>query len=120
MPPLLEEEEKYVRLALLLKEVAPRAVRSYFDKSFPPTYLPSTLNSNYNKLDDLKFRRVLNQTQWNLLFPTNGMFIMTGIPDYNSFDVTGAFQYKAFVTCLLHSNTYDFLNVIMSTLFKYF
>ncbi|XP_076105867.1 uncharacterized protein LOC143074202 [Mytilus galloprovincialis] len=82
MAPLLEEEENYVRLALLLKGVAPRAVRSYFDREFPPTYLPSTLNTNYNTLDDLKLKRVLNQAQWNLLFPTNG------VPVSTTFDVT--------------------------------
>ncbi|VDI22909.1 Hypothetical predicted protein [Mytilus galloprovincialis] len=72
MAPISEEEENYVRLALLLKGVAPRAIRTYFDRTFPPTYLPSTLNTHYDTLDNLKFRRVLNQTQWNLLFPTNG------------------------------------------------
>ncbi|XP_071122328.1 uncharacterized protein [Mytilus edulis] len=82
MAPLSEEEENYVRLALLLKGVAPRAIRTYFDRTFPPTYLPSTLNTNYNTLDNLKFRRVLNQAQWNLLFPTNG------VPDSTTFDVT--------------------------------
>ncbi|XP_063448361.1 uncharacterized protein LOC134727895 [Mytilus trossulus] len=82
MAPLSEGEENYVRLALLLKGVAPRAVRIYFDRTFPPTYLPSTLNTYYDTLDTLKFRRVLNQTQWNLLFPTNG------VPDSTTFDVT--------------------------------
>ncbi|CAG2235506.1 unnamed protein product [Mytilus edulis] len=82
MAPLSEEEENYVRLALLLKGVAPRAIRTYFDRTFPPTYLPSTLNTHYDTLDNLKFRRVLNQTQWNLLFPTNG------VPDSTTFDVT--------------------------------
>ncbi|CAG2195557.1 unnamed protein product [Mytilus edulis] len=71
MAPLLEEEENYVRLALLLKGVSPRAVRTYFDREFPPTHLPSTLNTNYNTLQDLKLKRVLNQAQWNLLFPRN-------------------------------------------------
>ncbi|XP_071178356.1 uncharacterized protein [Mytilus edulis] len=82
MAHLLEEEEKYMRLALLLKGVAPRAVRTYFDREFPPTHLPSTLNTNYDTLDDLKFRRVIHQTQWNLLFPTNG------VPDSTTFDVS--------------------------------
>ncbi|CAG2239300.1 unnamed protein product [Mytilus edulis] len=82
MAPLLEEEENYVRLALLLKGVSPRAVRSYFDREFPPTHLPSTLNTNYNTLQDLKLKRVLNQAQWNLLFPRNG------VPVSTTFDVT--------------------------------
>ncbi|XP_071178516.1 uncharacterized protein [Mytilus edulis] len=82
MAPLLEEEENYVRLALLLKGVSPRAVRSYFDREFPPTHLPSTLNTNYNTLQDLKLKRVLNHAQWNLLFPRNG------VPVSTTFDVT--------------------------------
>ncbi|XP_052087496.1 uncharacterized protein LOC127724554 [Mytilus californianus] len=82
MAPLLEEEENYIRLALLLKGVSPRAVRTFFDKEFPPTHLPSTLNKNYNTLYDLNLKRILNQAQWNLLFPKNG------VPDSKTFDVT--------------------------------
>ncbi|CAG2212561.1 unnamed protein product [Mytilus edulis] len=82
MAPLSDEEENYVRLALLLKGVTPRAVRTYFDREFPPTYLPSTLNTNYNTLWDLKLKRIINQAQWNLLIPRNG------IPDSKTFDVT--------------------------------
>ncbi|CAG2214554.1 unnamed protein product [Mytilus edulis] len=69
-------------IALLLKGVTPRAVRTYFDREFPPTYLPSTLNTNYNTLWDLKLKRIINQAQWNLLIPRNG------IPDSKTFDVT--------------------------------
>ncbi|CAG2191595.1 unnamed protein product [Mytilus edulis] len=82
MAPLSDEEENYVRLALLLKGVTPRAVRTYFDREFPPTYLPSTLNTNYNTLWDLKLKRIINQAQWNLLIPRNG------VPDSKTFDVT--------------------------------
>ncbi|XP_063446545.1 uncharacterized protein LOC134726078 [Mytilus trossulus] len=82
MAPLSEEEENYVRLVLFLKGVAPRAVRTLFDREFPPIHLPSTLNTNYNTLDDLKFKRIVNQAQWNLLFPRNG------VPDSKTFDVT--------------------------------
>ncbi|CAG2234295.1 unnamed protein product [Mytilus edulis] len=82
MAPLSDEEENYVRLALLLKGVTPRAVRTYFDREFPPTSLPSTLNTNYNTLSDLKLKRIINQAQWNLLIPRNG------VPDSKTFDVT--------------------------------
>ncbi|CAG2202419.1 unnamed protein product [Mytilus edulis] len=74
MAPLSEEEENYVRLALLLKGVTPRAVRTYFDREFPPTSLPSTLSTSHNTLLDLKLNRVINQAQWNLLYPRNGRF----------------------------------------------
>ncbi|CAG2187024.1 unnamed protein product [Mytilus edulis] len=96
MAPLLEEEENYIRLALLLKGVSPRAVRNFFDKEFPPTYLPSTLNKNYNTLYDLYLKRILNQTQWNMLFPKmvsilyvyGIVVLLSGVPDSKAFDVT--------------------------------
>ena len=72
MASLSEEEENYVRLALLLKGVTPRAVRTYFDREFPPTSLPSTLSTSHNTLLDLKVKRIINQAQWNLLIPRNG------------------------------------------------
>ncbi|CAC5423968.1 unnamed protein product [Mytilus coruscus] len=82
MASLSIEEENYVRLALLLKGVTPRAVRSYFDREFPPTSLPSTLSTSHNTLLDLKVKRIINQAQWNLLIPRNG------VPDSKTFDVT--------------------------------
>ncbi|CAG2253288.1 unnamed protein product [Mytilus edulis] len=82
MASLSEEEENYVRLALLLKGVTPRAVRTYFDREFPPTSLPSTLSTSHNTLLDLKIKRIINQAQWNLLIPRNG------VPDSKTFDVT--------------------------------
>ncbi|XP_052079027.1 uncharacterized protein LOC127717426 [Mytilus californianus] len=82
MASLPEEEENYVRLALLLKGVTPRAVRTYFDREFPPTSLPSTLSTSHNTLLDLKVKRIINQAQWNLLIPRNG------VPDSKTFDVT--------------------------------
>ncbi|XP_076078806.1 uncharacterized protein LOC143048821 [Mytilus galloprovincialis] len=82
MSPLSDVEVNYIRLALLLRGVTPRAVRTFFDKEFPPTFLPSTLNKNYNTLNGLFKKRILNQAQWNLLFPTNG------VPNSQTFDVT--------------------------------
>ncbi|XP_052059099.1 ankyrin-1-like [Mytilus californianus] len=82
MAPLSEEEENYVRLALLLKGVTPRAVRTYFDREFHPTYLPSTLNKNYNTLLNLKLKKIIIQAQWNL------MILRNGVPDSKTFDVT--------------------------------
>ncbi|VDI13377.1 Hypothetical predicted protein, partial [Mytilus galloprovincialis] len=73
MAPLAEEEENYIRLALLLKGLSPRAVRTYFDSKFPCIDLPSTLNTNKTTLVGLKKNRVLNQVQWNRLFPGHGL-----------------------------------------------
>ncbi|XP_071152248.1 uncharacterized protein [Mytilus edulis] len=80
MASLSEEEENYVRLALLLRGVTPRAVRTYFDREFPPASLPSTLSTSHNTLLDLKVKRIINQAQWNLL--------RNGVPDSKTFDVT--------------------------------
>lgn len=76
------EEENYIRIALLLTGIAPRAVRHYFDTEFDPSYLERTIRHGRNTLMDLKKNRVINQSQWNLLFP------ITGIPDSTTFDVT--------------------------------
>ncbi|CAC5402642.1 unnamed protein product [Mytilus coruscus] len=70
MASLSEEEENYVRLALLLKGRI-------------STYL-STLNTKYKPQHSfgLKKKRIINQAQWNLLIPRNG------VPDSKTFDVT--------------------------------
>ncbi|CAG2213070.1 unnamed protein product [Mytilus edulis] len=51
MTALSQEEENYVRLALLLKGVTPRAVRTYFDRELLPGFLPSTLSTYHNTLN---------------------------------------------------------------------
>ncbi|XP_071137262.1 uncharacterized protein [Mytilus edulis] len=83
MAAISEEEENCVRLVLLLKGVSPRAVRIFFDREFSPTCLQSTLSKNYNTLCDLHKKRILNQAQWNILFPGSG-----GILDSKLIDVT--------------------------------
>ena len=72
MAALDPDKENYVRMALLVTGVSPRAVRVYFDKEFSPVNLPTTLRKLSNKLLDLKSKRVINQAQWNVLFPYNG------------------------------------------------
>ena len=69
----LQDEENYVRMALLLTGISPRGVRTLFDREFHPSKLKSSLMQEYNKLYDMKLKRVINQSQWNLLFPRNGM-----------------------------------------------
>ncbi|CAC5388469.1 unnamed protein product [Mytilus coruscus] len=66
---LSQEEENYVRMSLLLTGISPRAARALFDHEFAPLCLDSSLKKEYNKLRDLKQNRVINQSQWNLLFP---------------------------------------------------
>ncbi|CAC5369600.1 unnamed protein product [Mytilus coruscus] len=66
---LTQEEENYVRMSLLLTGISPRAARALFDYEFAPACLESALKKEYNKLKDLQKRRIINQQQWNLLFP---------------------------------------------------
>lgn len=71
---ITKEEENLVRIFLLTKGVSPKAVRAYFDKLFAPSALKELLHKNYYILRDLWKKRILNQSQWNLLFPVNGKF----------------------------------------------
>ncbi|CAG2234006.1 unnamed protein product [Mytilus edulis] len=72
MAPLSEEEESYVRLALLLKGVTPRAVRTYFDTVLPPTSLPSTLRVVYSKTFDVTLMICLIRNLTSINHPING------------------------------------------------
>ncbi|CAG2203685.1 unnamed protein product [Mytilus edulis] len=83
MNSLSPEEENFVRLNLLLTGISPRAVRTMFDYEFAPICLDATLKKEFNKLKDLQKKRVINQSQWNLLTPR-----FPDCPDSNNFDVT--------------------------------
>ncbi|XP_063426833.1 uncharacterized protein LOC134710409 [Mytilus trossulus] len=83
MASLSAEEENYVRMSLLLTGISPRAVRVLFDSEFHPSCLDSSLKKAYNKLLDLKKKRVINEAQWNLLFTR-----FPDRPDSKTFDVT--------------------------------
>ncbi|CAC5389372.1 unnamed protein product [Mytilus coruscus] len=77
------EEENYLRTAHLLIRVAPSAVRVRFDTEFSPGGLKIVLNqAKSSKLEPLKKRRVINQAQWDLLFPKSGT------PSSETFDLT--------------------------------
>lgn len=72
MESLNVEEENYVRMSLLLFGTSPSAVRSLFDREFDSQCLTSSFRNAYNKLNDLRKKRIINLTQWNLLFPRYG------------------------------------------------
>ncbi|CAC5401128.1 unnamed protein product [Mytilus coruscus] len=80
---LSQEEENYVRISLLLTGISPRAARALFDHEFVPSCLNATIKKEYNKLKDLQKKRIINQPQWNLLFPR-----YPDVPDSKTFDVT--------------------------------
>ncbi|XP_052089965.1 uncharacterized protein LOC127726586 [Mytilus californianus] len=82
MTTISQEEENYVRLSLLLSGISPRAVRKLFDSELDPSCLKTSIKKNYNKLKNLQRKRIINQSQWDLLFPFDGD------PNSNMFDVT--------------------------------
>lgn len=68
-----EEEENYLRIANLLMRVAPSAVRIQFNNELHPGRFKSVLNKNRLKiLEPLKRKRIINQAQWEVLFPVRG------------------------------------------------
>ncbi|CAG2187779.1 ANK [Mytilus edulis] len=80
---ILPEEERYLRIAHLLVRVAPSAVREKFNREFHPSRLKTELNKHrYGTLSDLKAKHIINQNQWNLLFPNSGK------PISETFDLT--------------------------------
>lgn len=70
---LTQEEINFLRTANLILRVAPPAVRLTFNKEFDPVALQNTLNKARCKdLEPLKKRKVINLSQWNLMFPVSG------------------------------------------------
>lgn len=82
VPVLSIEETHFLRVANLLIKLSPKAVRIVFDREFIPGGLKSVLSKNLTKLDKLKKKHVITQTQWSLLFPSG--------------------DYASFKTCLVH------------------
>ena len=78
----LEEKANFTRLSRLLVDKGTEALRNTFDAIHPPVNLPAVLNANRKSLLRLKFR-VINNSQWDLLFPPSG-----DPPDSKTFDVT--------------------------------
>ncbi|CAB4039360.1 Hypothetical predicted protein, partial [Paramuricea clavata] len=84
----LQEKANFARLSRLLVDKGTEALRSTLDAKHPPANLPAALNANKTSLLTLKVPvkrkpRVINDTQWDLLFPPSG-----NPPDSKLFDVT--------------------------------
>ena len=78
----LQEVANFTRLSRLLVDKGTEALRNTFDGIHPPASLPVVLNANKTYLIKLK-PRVINNSQWNLLYPPSG-----DPPDSKTFDVT--------------------------------
>ena len=80
----LEEKNNLTRLSRLLVEKGNEALRNTLDAIHPPADLPTFLNANIQSLQHLRLTyKVINDTQWNLLFP-----LSRNPPDSKTFDAT--------------------------------
>jgi len=68
-------ESNYMKIAMVVFQVSPRAVRVQFDKEFHPVGLQSILKRNVLRLTDLKTKKLITQPQWELLFPKTGRLL---------------------------------------------
>ncbi|XP_028416525.1 uncharacterized protein LOC114540601 [Dendronephthya gigantea] len=78
----LREKANFTRLSRLLVDKGTEALRNTFDTIHPSVSLPGVLATNKTSLQKLK-PRVINNSQWDLLFPPSG-----NPPDSKTFDVT--------------------------------
>ncbi|CAG2247880.1 unnamed protein product [Mytilus edulis] len=66
---LRDDIKRYLRLACLLLHIAPRALRRHFDHEFHPDKLQAFILQKQSKILELKQRRCITQTQYELLYP---------------------------------------------------
>lgn len=68
-----KEEENYIRLRLLVT-TSTKVVRVLFDREFPPPCLDAIINNEQIKLNELKKKRFINESQSKLLKPGSGTY----------------------------------------------
>ena len=78
----VQEKANFTRLSRLLVDKGTEVLRNTFNGIHPPARLPAVLNANKKSLLRLKFK-VINTSQWDLLYPPSG-----DPPDSTNFDVT--------------------------------
>ena len=78
----LEEKANFTRLSRLLVDKGTEALRNTLNAFHPSANLPAVLNAKKTSLLKSK-HRVINDTQWDLLFPPSG-----NPPDSKTFDIT--------------------------------
>lgn len=66
-------ESSYINIGLLIHKISQRAVRLKFDVEFHPDCLQETINSEINKLRELRRTNRIDPNQWTLLFPLQGL-----------------------------------------------
>ncbi|CAC5399922.1 unnamed protein product [Mytilus coruscus] len=78
-----EEKQNFIRLFHLVNSIGSEAARVHFDIIFPPNSLIATLNNGKSNINKLYSKRILAQSQKDILFPLP--------PDINSsksYDIT--------------------------------
>ena len=78
----LHEKANFTRLSRLLVDKGTEALRNTFDNIRSPANLSAALTAHKTFLQKLK-PRVINDCQWDLLYPPSGK-----APDSKTFDVT--------------------------------
>ena len=78
----LKAKANFSRVCQLLVDKGSEALRVTFHSIHPPPTLAAILNAKKSALQKIK-GKVINASQWDLLFPTSG-----AAPDSNKFDVT--------------------------------
>ena len=79
---LLKAKANFSRVCQLLVDKGGEALRFKFDAIHPPSTLSAVLNTKKSAFQKIK-NGVINDQQWDLLFPTSG-----AAPDSNNFDIT--------------------------------
>ena len=77
-----KETTNYARLCRLLVDVGTQVLRDTFDRIHPPATLHKSLSAAHPTLQCLK-KKVLNPTQWGMLYPTHPSSVSSA-----SFDIT--------------------------------
>lgn len=78
-----EEKTNGTRLARLLIDGGTEALRAFFDSIHPPATLQAVLRSNLRKLQILRSTHKIFDSQWEVLYPSEG-----SPPDSRTFDIT--------------------------------
>ncbi|XP_074636640.1 uncharacterized protein LOC141894789 [Acropora palmata] len=78
-----EEKTNGTRLARLVIDGGTHALRTLFCTMHPPATLQTVLSKNLLRLQTLKLRRAIFDSQWEALFPSSGL-----PPDAKTFDIT--------------------------------
>ncbi|VDH91759.1 ankyrin repeat domain-containing protein 17 [Mytilus galloprovincialis] len=66
------EEENFVRIFMLTNEISPKAIRKVFNREFNPNQLQQQLNVLYSKIMKLRNQHIINQSQYDMLYPLGG------------------------------------------------